>query len=307
MTHVPDISVVVPVYGSSESLPELAERLNISLSNLFSYELILVDDCGQAHSWQAIEKLALLDSRVRGIRLGRNFGQHAATLCGIDASRGLVVITMDEDLEHPPEAVVALYNAVTLETPVAYGVFEDRTHAWYRNLSSTAMRWTLLKAFPAMNKDYTSFRAIHHVVAKRMLEFKLSKPYIDGLISWLTSRTVSIPVSHGTRKYGESTYTIKKLLSHALNIFVTFSQLPLRFATYLGACIAAASFAWMCYVIFGRITGTFSSPGYASLMSVILFACGIQLTILGIVGEYIGKIVDASYQKPAYFRIECTD
>lgn len=297
----PDVSVVVPVYGGAAALAELRERLAVAMSaSGWKHELILVDDRGQKEAWPIIRSLAEQHAEVVGLRLGRNFGQHAATICGIEYARGAWVVTMDDDLEHPPEAIAALLAAGDEDHPLVYGVFAQRTHAGYRNLSSELMRRTLKRAFPDLNEHYTSFRAIHAPLARHLPRFGLSKPYIDGMLSWMTSSVRSVEVVHGERRHGESTYTLRKLLSLATNIFVTFSHLPLRIATYGGAGLAMASFIYLVYVLYGHLTGHITNPGYTSLMCVVLLACGIQLLILGVLGEYIGRLMGAAYRKPVY-------
>ena len=297
----PDISIVVPVYGGSAALRDLRARVADAMAaSGWSHELILVDDRGQADAWNVIRGLARDFPEVIGVRLSRNFGQHAATICGIEQARGKWIVTMDDDLEHPPEAIASLIDAGSEDVPLVYGVFARRTHAGYRNLSSELMRRTLKRAFPDLNEDYSSFRAIHAPLARELTNFRLSRPYIDGMLSWLTSSVRTVEVAHGAREHGESTYTLRKLLSHAVNIFVTFSLLPLRLASYGGAALAFASFAYLMYVVGAYFTGTITNPGYTSLMSVILFACGIQLLILGVVGEYVGRLMGAAYRKPVY-------
>jgi polyisoprenyl-phosphate glycosyltransferase len=296
-----DVSIVVPVYGGSAALPELCSRLDAAMRTAgLKYEVILVDDRGQAEAWSIISEVATRYPQVRGLRLGRNFGQHAATICGISYARGKWIVTMDDDLEHPPESVAALLAAGDDDYPLVYGVFEKRTHATYRNLSSELMRRMLKRAFPDLNEDYCSFRAIHAPLAKQLDRFGFNRPYIDGMLSWLTSSTRSVSVPHEQRQHGESTYTMRKLLSHAANIFVTFSYLPLRIATFGGAALAGISFLYLLYVVYGRLSGNIHDPGYASLMSVVLFACGIQLLILGVVGEYVGRLMGATFRRPVY-------
>jgi len=300
-----DVSIVVPVYGGSAALPELCKRLSTTMHSAgLDYEVILVDDRGRADAWSIICSVAAQHPQVRGLRLGRNFGQHAATICGIAHARGKWVVTMDDDLEHPPEAIPTMLAAGDDDHPLVYGVFGKRTHSAYRNLSSELMRRILKRAFPDLNEDYCSFRAIHAPLARQLDRFGFNRPYIDGMLSWLTSSTRSVSVSHEQRQHGESTYTMRKLLSHAANIFVTFSYLPLRIATFGGAALAAISFLYLLYVIYGRLIGSITDPGYASLMSVVLFACGIQLLILGVVGEYVGRLMGATFRRPVYV-VDC--
>lgn len=296
-----DVSVVVPVYGGSGALPELCTRLATTMQQAgLRYEVILVDDRGQSQAWGVIRSIAARDPHVSGLRLGRNFGQHAATICGIAHARGEWIVTMDDDLEHPPESIPAMLAAGDEDHPLVYGVFEKRTHATYRNWSSEMMRWMLKRAFPDLNEDYCSFRAIHAPLAKQLDRFGLNRPYIDGMLSWLTASAATATVPHEQRQHGKSTYTLRKLISHAVNIFVTFSHLPLRIATFTGATLASLSFLYLLYVVYGRLSGSIVNPGYASLMSVVLFACGIQLLILGVVGEYIGRLMGATFRRPVY-------
>jgi len=296
-----DVSVVVPVYNGAQALPELQRRLAETMRALGrSYELILVDDRGAKDSWPIIARLAAEHAQVVGIRLTRNFGQHAASVCGISRARGEWIVTMDDDLEHPPEALPAMLAAANTDVPLVYGVFEQRTHSMFRNASSELMRRLLKRAFPELNEDYSSFRLMHRALAKRLDTFDLHRPYIDGYLSWMTSTVATVPVRHETRRYGSTAYTLPKLLAHALNNFVTFSHLPLRIATYTGTLLATGSFLYLVYIVYGKLTGHIPNPGYTSLMSVMLFACGVQLLILGIIGEYIGRLMSAAYRRPVY-------
>ncbi len=296
-----DVSVVVPVYGGADALSELRQRLDTAMrQHGRRYELILVDDRGQTHAWQIIEALSRSHPEVVGVRLSRNFGQHAATICGIEHARGEWIVTMDDDLEHPPEAIASMLAQADAGRPLVYGVFENRTHAGYRNLSSELMRRCLKLAFPDMNENYTSFRVIHAPLAAKLTRFDLNRPYVDGMLSWLTSDAQAVPVEHMQRRHGESTYTLRKLVSHAVNIIITYSHLPLRMVTYGGGVLSVLSFLYLLYLIWGRITGHITDPGYTSLMSVVLLACGIQLLILGTLGEYLGRLMGAVYKRPVY-------
>lgn len=306
--HAPNVSVIVPVYGGSDALPELCSRLATTMQQAgLRYEAILVDDRGRSEAWGVIRSIAAADPHVTGLRLGRNFGQHAATICGIAHARGEWIVTMDDDLEHPPEAIPSLLAAGDEDHPLVYGAFEKRTHAAYRNWSSELMRRMLKRAFPDLNEDYCSFRAIHAPLARQLDRFGLNRPYIDGMLSWLTGSVRTVNVPHEQRQYGKSTYTVRKLFSHALNIFVTFSHLPLRIVTVCGALLASLSFLFMLYIVYGRLSGSITNPGYASIISTVLFASGIQLLILGVVGEYIGRLMGATFRRPVYVVDSRTD
>lgn len=296
-----DVSVVVPVYNGTDALPELQRRLAATMHSLGRrHELILVDDRGRADAWPMIERLAHEHPEVVGVRLTRNFGQHAATVSGIGAARGEWIVTMDDDLEHPPEELPALLAAADADHPLVYAIFEQRTHSLFRNMTSELMRAIFKRAFPELNQDYSSFRVMHRSLAQRLADFGLHRPYIDGYLSWMTSSVATVPVRHENRRHGDSAYTLPKLLAHAVNNFVTFSHLPLRVATYTGTLLASGSFLYLLYIIYGKLSGQIPYPGYTSLISVMLFACGVQLLILGVIGEYIGRLMSAAYRRPVY-------
>ncbi|MBS0193764.1 MAG: glycosyltransferase family 2 protein [Proteobacteria bacterium] len=296
-----DVSVVVPVYNGAEALSELRQRLrDVMFGRGCTYELILVDDRGQQASWPIIHGLAMRHDEVVGIRLSRNFGQHAATICGIGFARGTWIVTMDDDLEHRPEDLPSMLAVADERHALVYAVFDGRTHSAFRNLTSELMRRMLKRAFPELNQHYSSYRVMHRTLAKKLEDFGRAKPYIDGYLSWMTSSVATVRVHHGTREHGASAYTLTRLLALAASNFVTFSQLPLRIGAYVGTLLASGSFLYMLYIVYGKMSGHISNPGYASLMSVMLFACGVQLLILGVIGEYIGRLMSATYRRPVY-------
>jgi undecaprenyl-phosphate 4-deoxy-4-formamido-L-arabinose transferase len=296
-----EVSSVVPVYNGVGALAELRERVAQAMRDAGRrHELIFVDDRGQPDAWAVIQRLAGEFPEVVGVRLTRNFGQHAATICGIGVARGAWIVTMDDDLEHPPEELPALLAAADDQYPLVYGVFEQRTHSFFRNATSNLMRRLLKKAFPQLNQDYSSFRVIHASLAKRLDAFVRNRPYIDGYLSWMTSSVRTVPVRHALRRHGNSAYTLPRLLAHATNNFVTFSHLPLRMATYGGAILSCGSFLYLVWIVYGKLSGHIEYAGYTSLMSVMLLACGVQLLILGVLGEYVGRLMSAAYRQPAY-------
>jgi glycosyltransferase involved in cell wall biosynthesis len=287
----PKFSVVVPVYRGAQTIAELQRRLAMALEPLDqSHEIIFVDDRGSADNWPAIEALCMMHSTVRGIRLSRNFGQHAATLCGISHARGEWIITIDEDLEQPPESVPDLLRKAQEGHLVVYGVNEARSHAWWRNVTSEAGRSLFKFAIPSLNREYTSFRVIHRSVAKGLERFQSPFTFIDGYISWITHNYATVVVPHDARTHGSSSYSVRMLIAHMINIFVTFSDLPLRVATWLGLGASVGGGVWGISILIARLTGAVSVSGYASIMAGMTFLGGLQLLILGIFGEYLARI-----------------
>lgn len=287
----PLISVVVPVYRGARSIAELAKRLDASLAQVSGgHEIIFVDDRGGDNSWEVITQMTSRYAHIRGIRLSRNFGQHAATLCGISRARGQWIVTIDEDLEQPPESVPAMIRKAQEGYPVVYGINRARSHSWWRNVTSELGRSLFKFAIPSLNREYTSFRVIHRSVAAGLERFQSPFTFIDGYISWITNNYTTVVVPHDPRLHGQSNYNLRKLLAHMVNIFVTFSNLPLRFATWLGLGASVGGAIWGAWILMGSMTGAISVSGYASMMAGMTFIGGLQLLILGIFGEYLARI-----------------
>ena len=303
-----NISIVIPVYRSASVLPELHRRLTEALARLNEdYEILLVDDRGGDNSWEVIELLAQRDTRVRGIKLSRNFGQHAATICGISKARGEYIVTLDDDLEHPPEVIPQLIAKAHEGYALIYGVFRNRTHSTWRNLTSGLARYAFNKAIPTLNHEYTSFRVIESGIAKSLVEFDSPFPFVDGYLSWLTNNYATVEVPHSQRAEGKSNYDFRKLLIHTINIFVTFSDLPLRMASWIGLTAFIIGMAWLAAIVGRYFIGGISVSGYSSIMAGILLFGGVQLLVLGIFGEYLGRMNFKSSKKPLFVVGRTTD
>lgn len=296
-----DVSVVVPVYRSAVTLPELHRRV-VSAVELITqdFEIILIEDCGDDNAWEVIEKLANQDSRVRGIKLSRNFGQHAATICGCSTARGRWIFTLDDDLEHQPEFMPELYKKALQGFPLVYGVYPQRTHSTWRNITSEIGRKMFNMAIPSLNYSYTSFRCIQGSLAREMIRFDSPFPFVDGYLSWITNNCASVPVVHAERAHGSSNYSFRKLVVHSINIFVTFSDLPLRIASWLGLSAFLIGMIWLAIIIIAKIIGDITVSGFASVMAGIVLFGGIQLLILGIIGEYLGRVNFKTSRRPLY-------
>jgi polyisoprenyl-phosphate glycosyltransferase len=294
-------SVVIPVYRSQQTLRELHRRVVAALDPVEpSFEIIFVEDCGGDASWQVIEALAAEDPRVRGIKLSRNFGQHAATICGISKAAGDWVVTIDDDLEQAPEQISALIDKAVEGYTVVYGVYGARSHHWWRNITSDIARKMFELAIPSLNYEYTSFRLIAKGIASKLVDFDSPFPFIDGYLSWLTSNYATVIVRHDERAHGVSNYNFRKLLTHTINIFVTFSDLPLRVATWMGLCASFVGLTWLCFLLMRFLLGGITVSGYASVMAGIILFGGVQLLILGIFGEYLGRMNFKSSRKPLF-------
>lgn len=295
------ISVVIPVYRSEQTLPKLYQRLTVALERVTpDFEILLVEDCGGDGSWEVIKELTQRDQRVRGIKLSRNFGQHAATICGFSRSVGEWVITLDDDLEQNPDEIPALFAKAQEGYQLVYGVYGQRAHSLWRNLTSEIARRMFRFAIPSLNYEYTSFRVINGRLARELSQFDSPFPFVDGYLSWLTNSCASVRVAHAHRDQGRSNYSFRKLVVHTVNIFVTFSDLPLRLASWIGLGAFFVGMVWLAAILLGRLLGGITVSGYASVMAGIILFSGLQLLILGVFGEYLGRINFKSSKKPLY-------
>ncbi len=303
----PYISVIIPVYGAEKTINLLYHRLLNTLKSItLSYEIIFVDDCSKDNSWLQIKLLADSDPCVHGISLNRNFGQHAATICGMAFAHGDWVATLDDDLEQAPEDLLILHAKAQEGYDLVYGVFERRTHENWRNFTSEISRWLFSKSIPNLNLGYSSYRFIRGDIAREISNFNSPHPFVDGYLTWLTNRYAVVNVKHHLRHYGSSNYTFSKLLTHSINIFATFSDLPLRIASWLGLAFFLIGMGWLGLILVGRLLGWITVSGFASIIAAIVLFGGIQLLILGIFGEYLGRVNFKTSKKPHYYIAKST-
>ncbi len=296
------ISVVVPVYRSETILPELVRRLQQVLDGISSsHELILVNDCSPDGSWDVIRQLQRQSASIRGINLMRNYGQHNALLCGIRAARYDLIVTIDDDLQHPPEEIPKLLAALTDRYDVVYGTPEQQQHGFGRDLASMATKLALQSVMGAeIAGKVSAFRAFRSHVADAFRQYEGSFVSIDILLTWGTNRFAATAVRHEQRKQGTSGYTFRKLVTHAMNMMTGFSTVPLQFASIVGFIltlfgIGVLAFVLARYFISGRVV-----PGFAFLASIIAVFSGAQLFSLGIIGEYLARMHFRLMDKPSY-------
>jgi glycosyltransferase involved in cell wall biosynthesis len=297
----PGISVVVPVYNSVETLVELTDRLRKTLPGLGeAYELILVNDGSRDASWTIIQHLCEQYPWVHGFNLMRNYGQHNALLCGIRAARYAVIVTMDDDLQHPPEEIYKLLALLEGGNDVVYGLPEKMPHSWWRNAFSYLMKRFLSVAMGVKNvRDFAAFRAFRTHLRDAFASYQNPNVIIDVLLSWGTSRFTTVTVDEKPRQAGRSNYNFFKLFQYTMVVLTGFSTLPLRIASMVGFLftlfgIGIFIFVLVSYFIDGSV------PGFPFLTSMIVLFSGTQLFALGIMGEYLARIFDKSMDRPAY-------
>ncbi len=298
----PGISVVIPVYRSARILPDLiAQLVPVISTNGRSFEVILVNDGSPDDSWAVISDLTAKHPGVRGINLMRNYGQHNALLAGVRAARYDLTLTMDDDLQHPPEEIPHLLAALQGDLDVVYGYPQKQTHGIIRDLASLVTKLTLQKAMGADTASMISaFRLFRTRVREGFADYNHPFVNLDVLLTWGTARFKAIQVRHAPRAEGTSTYTLGKLLNHTSNMLTGFSVLPLQAASVIGFTFTLFGLAVLAFVV-GRylISGT-SVPGFPFLASVIAIFSGAQLFALGVMGEYLARMHFRSMNKPAY-------
>ncbi len=285
------LSIVIPVYNSSKTINEVYRQLvELFDRSGHSWELILINDGSQDGSWEVIRDLHRNDPRIKSIGLARNFGQHNAIICGFSYAKGSFIITMDDDLQNPPEEVLVLIK--TLEEgdhDVVYGNFTRKKHNIFRNLGSSFIQNIYKKIF-RLKKNFTSFRIIKKEVVQNILKYENNFVFIDGLIAMNTRNIGSCTVKHVERKEGKSGYNLRKLLQLAFNMISNFSLLPLQIASFFGFSFAGLGFILSIYYFVRKFFFNVPIQGYTSLIVAVTIFSGVQLITLGIIGEYIGRI-----------------
>lgn len=297
----PAVSVVVPVFNSERILPLLVQRLRPVLTACASVaELILVNDGSSDRSWEVIRDLARQHSWIRGICLMRNYGQHNALLCGIRAARYDIIVTMDDDLQHPPEEIPALLAKLAEGYDVVYGTPRQEAHDFWRRQASLLTKLVLRSAMGVdVARSVSAFRAFRSCVRAAFVEYRGPFVCIDVLLSWGTTRFAAVPVAHHPRAFGRSTYTLGKLIAHALNMLTGFSVLPLRLASGVGFGFMLFGLGILAYVLIRYVTVGTSVPGFPFLASALAIFSGVQLFVLGIIGEYLARMYFRMMERPA--------
>lgn len=296
------ISVVIPVYNSAQILPELVERLAAVLPGLSGeFEVILVNDGSRDGSWKVIEELDSKFNWIQGICLMRNYGQHNSVLAGIRKAKYCYTITMDDDLQHPPEELNKLFSAITYETDVVYGVPEKEPHGILRNVSSIITKLALQSATGAANARIVSaWRLFRTEIREAFADYSSPFVSIDVLLTWGSTRFSSVKLRHAPRSFGESSYTFAKLTRHAVNMMTGFSTFPLQAASILGFMLTLFGIGILFYVVTSYFITGGSVPGFPFLASAIAIFSGAQLFALGVIGEYIARIHFRVMDKPSY-------
>lgn len=298
----PGLSVVVPAYNSARVLPELVGRLvPVLAASGTDHEVVLVNDGSRDDTWRVIDELGRQYPCVRGIDLMRNFGQHGALLCGIRAARYDVVVTLDDDLQHPPEEIPRLLAVLEPDIDVVYGAPEVEAHGLWRDAASLVTKIVLQGVLGAETARMVGpFRAFRTAVRRAFAIYDGPFVNIDVLLTWATTKFRAIRVRHEPRAAGRSNYTFRRLLTHSLNMLTGFSTLPLQLASIAGFTLTFVGVGLLAYVVGRYFIQGVAVPGFAFLASITIIFSGAQLATLGIIGEYLARMHFRLLNRPAY-------
>ncbi|PXV61687.1 dolichol-phosphate mannosyltransferase [Dyella jiangningensis] len=296
------ISVVIPVYKAQECLDELYRRLNVALRSITDdYEIVLVEDCGGDGSWEIITKLAEADPRVRGLQFSRNFGQHYGITAGLDHCDGDWVVVMDCDLQDDPAEIPRLYAKAKEGYEVVLARRGQRTDSRLKSWTSAAFyRLFGYLADIKYDGEVGNFRIVSRRVVESLGQMRERLRFFGGLVSWVGFPTTSIDVVHGDRFAGETSYSFAKLWKLATEIIIAHSDKPLRLAVKAGFLLSLAAFAYGGCIAYRALVYGVPITGWSSLIVSMYFLSGIIISLLGVLGVYLGKTFDESKRRPLY-------
>lgn len=307
------VSFVIPCYRSEKTLEHVVEEIKNKMKELteYSYEIILVNDCSPDGTEAVIRRLCEHNAEVRGLSFARNFGQHSALMAGLRESRGDYVVCLDDDGQTPANEVDKLLNKLEEGFDAVYAKYEHKQHSAFRNLGSKVNE-RMLRMMLDKPKDLyvSSYFAVRRFVVDDMIRYENSYPYVIGLVLRSTKSITNVVVTHREREEGNSGYTMKKLLGLWFNGFTAFSVKPLRIATVIGSMSAFMGFAYGIYTIVKKLVNPNVPLGFSAIMTAIVIFGGLIMVMLGMIGEYIGRIYISMNNSPQYVireKINCEE
>lgn len=297
------ISFVIPCYRSQNTIKSVIEEVKSTMTDLieYDYEIILINDCSPDDTFKVIRTMAEQDSRITGVNLAKNFGQHAALMAGFHHSSGDIIVCLDDDGQTPANEVGKLLDKIKDGFDVVYASYEHKQHSFFRNLGSKVnSKMTEIMLGKPKQLMITSYFAVRRFVVEEMMRYENCYPYVIGLVLRTTKNICNVPVNHRQRQEGSSGYTIGKLVNLWMNGFTSFSVKPLRIATYLGVFSSICGFIFLIYIVISHFLRNTAPVGWSSTMAIMLLLGGIILVVLGIIGEYVGRIFMCSNVAPQY-------
>lgn len=297
------VSFVIPCYRSEHTLPHVVAEIEEKMKSLeqYEYDVFLVNDCSPDDTLGTIRTLCAEHDNVRGIGFSRNFGQHAALMAGLRYSDGDYVVCLDDDGQTPADEVDKLLDKLEEGYDAVYAKYEHKRHSAFRNLGSKVNElMTRVMLDKPAKLAVSSYFAVKRFVVEDMVKYENSYPYVIGLVLRATKNITNVAVNHREREEGSSGYTLKKLLGLWLNGFTAFSVKPLRIATAIGGFSAGAGFLYGIYTVIKRLVNPDVPMGFSSLMAMLVFFGGMIMLLLGLIGEYVGRIYISLNNSPQY-------
>lgn len=303
MPTEPELSLVIPVYNGSRTIGQLVEQIT-KIFGPASFEIVLVNDGSQDDSEKVCAELARKFPRnITFVHLSRNFGEHSAVLAGFAQSRGRYIAVLDDDGQNPPEEIVRMLDELKRKNyDVVYGHYIEKRHSWFRNLGSRFNdRIATLMLHKPRDLYLSSFKVLNRFVANEITKYRGPFPYADGLIYRVTTNIGQIPVEHRASSRGESRYTLRRLIRLWMNMFLNFSIKPLRLSIYVGLLTSCLSIVALIAILIDRLWITPNvTLGVPTVLGTVVLLAGIQLMILGLVGEYLGRLYLDQTGTPQY-------
>lgn len=297
------VSFVIPCYRSEQTITGVVEEIRETMGQLtgYTFEIILVNDCSPDNTFGTIRQLCGKYDNIIGVNLAKNFGQHSAIMAGLHYATGDVCVFLDDDGQTPANEVGKLLETIEQGADVAMASYDHKMHSHFRNWGSRVNECMMHVMLHKPKELFvSSYFAVKRFVADSMLQYSNSYPYLPGLLLRATKNIVNVPVHHREREVGTSGYTLKKLLGLWFNGFTAFSVVPLRIATAAGVISAFVGFLYGIYTIIRKLVDPNILLGFSSIMAAILFIGGMLMIMLGLVGEYIGRIYISLNNSPQY-------
>lgn len=305
------VSFVIPCYRSEKTLEAVINEIEETMngSNDYDYEILLVNDGSPDNTWDVIKKIAAErdKDKVIGINFAKNFGQHAALMAGLGKSKGDYVVCLDDDGQTPANEVFKLLDALNDGSDAVYARYGHKQHSLFRNFGTAMNEWMASVMLGKPKELFvSSYFAVRRFVVDEMIKYESSYPYVIGLVLRTTKRIVNVDVNHRKREVGASGYTFSKLMALWINGFTAFSIKPLRIATLSGTIFAFLGFLYGIFTVIKKFVNPNVPVGFSALMSAMIFIGGMLMLMMGMVGEYLGRVYISQNRNPQYVIRETT-
>ena len=303
MNELKKVSFVIPCYNSSKTIGKVIDEIKDTMKQLvkYEYEIILVNDCSPDNTFEVIEELCKENKNICGINLSKNFGQHGALMAGFHQVTGDILVCLDDDGQTPANEVGKLLEKIEAGDDVVYASYAHKKHSLFRNFGSYVNELMAQFLLGKPKELYvSSYFATRRFVVKEMLKYENAYPYVIGLVLRTTKKISNVPVNHREREVGQSGYTLAKLLGLWFNGFTAFSTKPLRIATIGGTAFAIIGFLYGIYTVIKKFVNPAVPVGFSSMMSALMFIGGVMMLMLGLIGEYIGRMYICMNNAPQF-------